>query len=102
MNEPNLENACCEWQEEIAEKVRRNPIEAVSLAVIAGVLLPVLPVRQLVLALVKLGLVLLKPAVILLVVWKGAEALMECCQGEESTRTLVDDTGSAPGPGDPA
>jgi len=102
MNEPNFENACCEWQEEFAEKVRRNPIEAVSLAVIAGVLLPVLPVRQVILALVKLGLVLLKPAVILLVVWKGAEALMECCQDQESSRTLVENSGGGSDSGTPS
>jgi heme/copper-type cytochrome/quinol oxidase subunit 4 len=75
---------CCDWRKTVEdfedhaqEYVRAEPVKAVGIAFVAGILLTILPVGRLVAALVRLSFVLIRPFLLILGAVKICEELQK-------------------------
>lgn len=66
-----------DWQTAFEETVREKPVGSVIVAALAGLIIQRIPIRGLLLMLIKLALQLLKPALVLFMIYKVIEAVVE-------------------------
>jgi len=85
--EQTNEEVCCplvEWRGKLETTIREKPLEAVAAAGLAGLLVQRLPLRSIVVSLVRTTFFLLKPALLLFAVWKVGSALADCCNDQDA------------------
>jgi len=82
-----------EWQTAFEETIREKPVGSVIVAALAGLIIQRIPIRGLFILLIKAALHLLKPALVLFMVYKVIEAVVED-DGDQDDRP-------APGAGQP-
>lgn len=86
MQDPDVSDATGkfeEWKASAERSVREDPLKAAGIAVGAGVLLAILPVARILGGLVRLGVLLLKPALLIF----GVVKLLEACDGAKASES---------------
>ncbi len=83
----DLPSACpvTRWQHAMESTIREKPLESVVVAALGGLLLQRIPVRSLVVTVIRAAFTLLKPVLVLATLWKIGTALRDCCAEEEET-----------------
>lgn len=91
-----VSQACADCSLECAERIRRAPLASVLGAAALGYFLQFLPLRQILCGLLRVGVGLIKPALIIFGLLKLASCLKNCGEGSDCEREPLIDSPAGP------